>query len=161
MTEVKRATRTVRLYVGGDLDLVDEYNRLQEEAADPTSLAGADTARLDEVRALLAADEMPFRFQALGRRSLRKLLDDNPPRKDKPRDQVIGFNEDAATAALIRKCLLDPDLPEAALTELLDEDLTDGQYEKLSDAVWVLNRRTVDVPFSSTASTSPRNSAGG
>lgn len=161
MTEVKRATRTVTLYVGGDLDLVDEYNRLQEQAANPTSLGGADTTRLDEVRAELAAGTMTFRLQALGRRSLQKLLDGHPPRKDKNRDQLLGFNEDTATAALLRKCLVEPDLSDDKLTELLDEDLTDGQYEALSDAGWALNRRSVDVPLSWTASTPPRNSSGG
>lgn len=161
MTEVKRATRTVTLYVGGDLDLVDEYNRLAEEAANPTSLAGADTTRLEEVRAQIAEGMMTFRFQALGRRSLQKLLDAHPPRKDKQQDQLLGFNEDTATDALIRKCLVEPDLSEAALTELLEEDLTDGQYEKLSATAWALNRRSADVPLSLTASTPPRSSSGG
>jgi hypothetical protein len=155
---VKRATRTVRLYVGGDWDLVEEYNRLEGQAANPTSMAGADRTRLDELAAQLAADTMAFRFEALGRRSLRKLLDEHPPRDGKQRDQILGFDEDAATAAVIRRCLKEPDLAEKALDELLDEDLTDGQYERLSDAVWAINRRIIDLPLSLTASTPPRTS---
>jgi hypothetical protein len=161
MAEVKPATKTVKLYVGGDLDLVDEYDQLQAAAANPTSLAGPDTARLDEIRQELQAATMVFRFRALGRRRMQKLLDDNPPRKDKPRDQLHGFNEETATDALIRKCLIEPDLSDQAITDLLEDQLTDGQYEQLSDTVWALNRRAVDVPFSWNGSSSPRSSAAG
>jgi hypothetical protein len=159
MADVKRATRTVKLYVGGDWDLVDEYNRLEAEASNPTSLAGVDRTQLDELGARIAADTMAFQFRALGRRSLQKLKDEHPPRKDKPREVgTLGFNEDTATAELIRRCLVEPELSDAALTELLEEDLTDGQYEKLSGAVWQLNHRSVDIPLSLTASTLPRTS---
>jgi hypothetical protein len=147
MAEVKPATRTVRLYVGGDWDLVAEYNRLQAEQVNPTSLAGTDTTRLEEIRQEILADTMAFKFKGLGHRSLRKLKDEHPPRQGKPRDQINGFNEDAATDALIRKCLVEPDLSDTTLTELLDEQLTDGQYEELSTAVWQINHRAVDIPF--------------
>jgi hypothetical protein len=147
MAEVKPATRTVRLYVGGDWDLVAEYNRLLAEQVNPTSLAGTDTTRLEEIRQEILADTMAFKFRSLGHRSLRKLKDEHPPRQGKPRDQINGFNEDAATDSLIRKCLVEPDLSDAALTELLDEQLTDGQYEELSQAVWQINHRAVDIPF--------------
>lgn len=157
MDRVKKATRTVDLYVGGDWDLVAEFNRLEAAKANPTSLAGVDRTRLDEIASQIRDDTMSFRFEALGRRSLQKLLDGHPPREGKNRDQVYGFNEDTATAELIRRCLKDPDLPEKELDELLDEDLTEGQYEKLSDAVWSINRRSVDIPLSLTASTSPRS----
>ena len=157
MDRVKKATRTVTLYVGGDWDLVEEYHRLEADKLKPTSLAGPDRGRLDELAAAITAGTMAFRFEALGKRSLRKLLDEHPPRDDKDRDKILGFNEDTATAALLRRCLKDPDLPDKDLDELLDEDLTDGQYEELSDAVWAINRRTISVPLSLTASTARRS----
>lgn len=159
--QVKPATRSVKLYVGGDLDLVDEYDQLQAAQAAPKTLAGTDTARLEEVRAELAAATMTFRFQGLGRLSLQRLKDAHPPRSDKPRDQIHGFNEDAATAALIRKCMIEPELTDKALDQLLDEDLTDGQYEKLSETAWSVNHRTVDVPFSWNGSKPRRSTAAG
>lgn len=158
---VKPATRTVKLYVGGDLDLVDEYNRLEAEQANPTSLAGTEKARLEEIRQQILADTMEFKFRGLGHRPLQKILDEHPPRQGRNRDQVLGFNEDTATDALIRKCLVEPDLPDAALTELLDEDLSDGQYEQLSQTVWALNRRAVDVPFLLNGSSKAPSSAAG
>lgn len=160
--EVRKATRTVRLYVGGDWDAVDEFNQLEARKANPTSLAGMSTEdreRLDELAAQIRADTMTFKVRALGRRSFQKLLDEHPPREGKLRDQGLGFNEDAATAALIRRCLIEPDLAEKALDELLDEDLVDGQYQELSDAVWAINRRSVQIPLSLTAST-PHRSTG-
>jgi hypothetical protein len=153
--QVKKATRTVHLYVGGDWDLVDEYNRLDGTAA--KTLAGKDRTRLDDLAAQVAEDTMSFRFEALGRRSLQKLIDEHPPRDGKTRDQMLGFNEDTATAELVRRCLKDPDLPPKDLDELLDEELSDGQYEKLSDAVWSINRRSIDIPLSLTASTNHRS----
>lgn len=153
--QVRKATRTVQLYVGGDWDLVDEYNRLDQQAA--KTLAGKDRTRLDELAAQIAEDTMSFRFEALGRRKLRELLDKHPPREGKTRDQMLGFNEDTATAELVRRCLKDPDLLATELDELLDDDLTDGQYEELSTIVWAINRRTIDLPLSLTASTSHRS----
>jgi hypothetical protein len=155
---VKKATRTVWLYVGGDWDLVDEYNRLEAAAANPTSLAGSDRTRLDELGTQIAADTMAFKFVGLGSRSLQKLTDRHPAREGKV--DLLGrpenFNEDTATDELIRKCLVEPDLSDAALTELLEEDLTDGQFQKLVSAVWQLNRRAIDIPLSLTASTNHR-----
>ncbi len=154
-SQVKQSTRTVRLYVGGDWDLVEEYNRLQLAKSNPKTLAGTDTARLEEIRQEILADTMVFKFRGLGHRSLRKLKDEHPPRQGKPRDQVLGFNEDTATDALIHKCIVEPEMSDAALTELLEEDLSDGQYEELSTAVWQINNRTVDIPFSLNGSTGP------
>jgi hypothetical protein len=160
-SKVKPATRSVTVYVGGDWDLLDEYRRLQAEAERPTSLAGADRSRLAEIEAEVRADSVTFRFRALGRRALQKLIDDNPPRSGKSRDQMLGFNEDTATSVLIRKCLVEPELSDQAVTELIEDELTDGQYEQLSNAVWALNRRSADVPFSLTGSGSIPSSAAG
>lgn len=157
--QVKQSTRTVKLYVGGDWDLVDEYNRIQVEKANPNSLAGYDRAREEEIKAELAAGTMAFKFKGLGSRSLQKLKDEHPPRPNKPRDQSLGWNEDTTTDALLRKCLLEPDLSDAALTELFEEQLTGGQYQQLSDAVWALNHQAVDIPFSLNGSTGPPISA--
>ena len=153
--QVKPATRTVKLYVGGNWDLVDEYNRLLAAQANPTSLAGTDKARLEEIRRQILDDTMVFKFRSLGHRSLQKLKDEHPPRQGKNRDQVLGFNEDTATDALIHKCIVEPEMSGAALTELLEEDFSDGQYEELSTAVWQINNRTVDIPFSLNGSTGP------
>jgi hypothetical protein len=161
MAEVKPATRTVRLYVGGDWDLVAEYNRLQAEQANPTSLAGTDTTRLGEIRAELVAGTMVFKFKGLANRPLRKLKDEHPPRPGKPRDANLGWNEDTATDALIRKCLVEPDLSDTALTELLEEQLTSGQYEQLSNAVWQIVHQAVDIPFSLNGFTGPPTSEPG
>lgn len=156
-TQVRPATKTVKLYVGGDWDLVDEYQRLQAEAQNPTSLAGSDRTRLEKIEATFAADMMAFKFQSLGRRRMQKLIDEHPPRPNKKRDEFLGFNEDAATDALIRKCLVEPDLSEADLTELLEEQLSDGQYQTLAEAVFAINRRTADVPLSLPGSTNHRS----
>lgn len=145
---VKRASRSLQLYVGGDWDLVEEYARLEAERASPSSLAGVDRSRLDEVGRQIAAGTITFRLQALGRVALQRLMDRHPPRQDNKQDQALGFNEDTATDELLRKCIVEPTFSDTALTQLLEDDLSDGQYEQLSAAAWGVNRRAVPLPLS-------------
>lgn len=158
--QAKPATKSVTLYLGGDLDLLAEYDGLQTVDRH-ASLAGPDRGRIEEIEAQVRADSVKFRFQALGRRALQKLIDAHPPRQGKNRDQMVGFNQDTATDELVRKCLVEPALSDQAITELIEDQLTDGQYEELANTVWQLNRRSVDVPFSLNGSAGTRSSAAG
>jgi hypothetical protein len=105
--QVKKATRVVQLYVGGDWDLVDEYNRLDGTAA-KTSQArtgpGSTSWRPDRRghHVLPVRGAGPAQPAEADRRA-------PAPRRQTSRPEP-GFNEDTATAELIRRCLKDPDL---------------------------------------------------
>jgi hypothetical protein len=122
------------------------------------TLAGKDRARLDE----LGADPRPIRCrsasEALGRRSLQKLIDEHPPREGKPATRSLGFNEDTATAELIRRCLVDPDLSDEGPRRAARRGPVGRPVRGSSPtAVWSINRRSIDIPLSLTASTSRRS----
>lgn len=158
--------RTVAVCLAGDL--VAQYEDLQRRlptAAAEDSLASpavAVRAQLRELQAQMAGHTVTFRLRALPRRQFRELMAAHPPRRDEQgqRDQqdYLGVNHDTFFDALIRQSLVEPVLDEQTLTLLLEQRLTDRQYEDLTDAVWLVNRSKVDVPFSPAASPSPTSS---
>lgn len=149
-------------------DLVAEHEALSRQlhtAQDTDSLAspaGAVRAQMRELAERMAAATVEFRFRALPRRRFRELVAAHPPRRDDngqllTRD-YLGVNYEEFFDALIRQSLVAPELDADTLTLLLDEKLTDRQFEDLTDACWNLNRSKVDVPFSPAASPSPTSS---
>lgn len=159
----KLPERTVPVCLAGDL--VAEHEHLQRQlsgAIVEDSLASPATAIQAQLRDLveqMAEHTVEFRFRALPRRRFRDLMAAHPPRKDGDGNPVgrdsLGVHYESFFDALIRECLVEPKLDEADLTLLLDERLTDAQYEQLTDVVWLLNRAPVSIPFSPAASPSP------
>lgn len=166
LDQAKLAERTLALYVGGDRDLAARYQELDRQlvtAADqpPDSLAAgsprrAIEAEMAEIQAEMAEDTIELRLRAVRRKAFRALAEQHPPRKDPDgethRFDKLGFNADAMPDPLIRASIVAPELTEEQLTHLLDEVLTDAQYDELFLACYGLNRGVVDVPFSSAAS---------
>jgi hypothetical protein len=156
-----------------DPDLVGEYEQLlerrdQAKEAARDSLAGGNVVELDdEIADLLEqmqAATITLVLQALPRPKFRALIDEHPPRKDDggklthPED-AIGVNASTFFEALVRVSVVEPVLDEETLTLLIDERLDDRQWQDLTDAVWNLNRTSVNVPFSSAALPSRRTSS--
>lgn len=157
-----------------NLDLQGEFEdaerQLQATQLRPReSLAdGGDTAeiaaRIEALREQMQASTVPFRLRALTRPAWRALLAAHPPRKDDEgqvddRDKNIGVDTDTFFEALIRSSVVAPELDEEDWRTLLDERLTDRQFDELANAAWALNRKDVDVPFSFAASRLLRNSS--
>lgn len=153
-------------------DLVAEYEQLVEmrdaaKQAGATSMAGPDTAGIDEqiadVQKRMAAATVTLRLRALGRRRWRELRDEHPPRKDDegnvlPAD-ILGVNYESFFNALLRESIVEPTLDDETLDLLLDERLTDRQWNDLTDVAWNLNEARISVPFSPAASPSRRSTA--
>jgi hypothetical protein len=147
-------------------DLVAEHERLNREldksANRPrTSLAdGGETNRLaEQIRALEADMEestVEFKMRAMPRPTWKAFVAAHPPRKNgdevDERDAYVGLNAETFFPAIIRRCTISPELPDDVWTLLLDEKLTDRQFDNLANAAWALNRGEVDVPFSRAAS---------
>lgn len=152
-------------------DLQAEWERLEqelrdEEEAEPATLAKAVSKRSKElaveIRALeeqMKAATLTVTLRAMERAPWKELLSAHPPRKDVPTDWGMGYNPETMFDDLIGKTLVDPVLDEERLGKLLD-GLTAGQYDKLSDAAWKLNKSDVSVPFSPTASRIAASSGG-
>lgn len=165
----KLPERTVQICLRGDLAAEHEALERQLELAEKqaiNSLAGNGAADLaEQIEALqdqMQASTYPFRFRALPRPQFRQLVNAHPPRRNEQNeiveeDQFILVNSETFFDAMIRACLVDPELDEQGWADLA-ESLTDHQYSELSNAAWGINRREVDVPFSLAASRMRRGS---
>lgn len=162
LASAKLPEKTVLICLRGDLAAEHEQAERDLEQAQRTafdSLEGSGAGEIAErVRAL--EDEMreashPFRLRALPRPVWRALVAAHPPRRGEdneivPEDRML-VNSETFFDALVRACLVDPELGDEEWAELAGK-LTDRQFDDLSDAAWGLNRREVDVPFSRAAS---------
>jgi hypothetical protein len=157
-----------------DPDLVDEYERLVEAKASATardadSLAGGQAVeiqhQIDDLLEAMEAATLTLVLQALPRREYRALVDKHPIPRDGDgkalhrRDENTGVDYDAFFSELARRSIVEPELDAATVDLLLDERLSDGQWDELTTKCTLLNRSTVDVPFSPAGSTSRRRSA--
>lgn len=168
--------RTAEFRVCMDPDLIAEHEDLLEQRAEAKlraedSLAGGGTAELDErIAAVLAQIEeatIVLVLKALPRPKFRALKDQHPPRKDADdnpapehtSDWRLGVNIDTFFDPLVRAELVSPVLDEETLTMLIEERLTDGQWDALTTTAWNLNLEKVDVPFSPAVSPNRRSSS--
>lgn len=156
---------TVSVCLAGDL--VGEWEALAEQLAQipaGDSMAGSGAGpireRMNELCGQMLEQTVEFTLTALPRRLFRELKAAHPPRRDAegklldPRDG-LGVNYDTFMDALVRAAIVEPKLDDETLTLLLDERLTDRQYEDLTDVAWNLNRQTVSIPFLQAVSPSP------
>lgn len=164
--------RTVPICLRGDLTA--EFEELERQLADAqrtsaasmedTATAGGIAERMEELRQEMKAHTYPFRLRAMTRPAWRAFIADHPPRKDDEtgeldeRDRYVGINSETFYPALVRTSVVDPVMTDDEWRLLLDEALTDRQFDALSNAAWELNRRDVDVPFSLAASRMIRSS---
>lgn len=158
-------TKSITVCMHADLqaEYEDLERELQEELAKPRdSLAAGGNAReiserLQQLEERMREHTVAFHFRALPRPKWKALLAGHPPRKAEgggldERDKYIGVNTETFFEAMIRACCTEPELSEDVWRLLLDERLTDRQFDDLSNAAWALNRSDVDVPFSRAAS---------
>lgn len=169
--------KTVRVWLGADMDLVEQYEAAErelEEAQKPAdSLAGngptADIqARLDVLRARLGELALDFRLRGMDDKRWQRLVAEHPPRKMEdgsvdPRDRP-GWNAETFPPALVRAATVSPELDDEDWLVLLGDEETEGrltgaQVDELAAVAFNLSKAPVDVPFSSAASPS-RSSSG-
>ena len=170
LAEAALPETTVQICLRGDLVAEHELAERELEKAlvrAVDSLAGNGAAeiaeRIEGLEEQMREHTYDFRLRALRRPQWRALVEAHPPRRGEdneilPQDRML-VNSETFFDAMIRACLVDPDLSDEEWRQLNDA-LTDKQYDQLSDAAWALNRREVDVPFSLAASRMRRTSAG-
>lgn len=138
-------------------ELERELQRAEDERkAGGGSLASGSASRvtagqIDAIRAEMLEATMVFQLRALPRRKFRALQAEFPPRDGNAIDNLNGVNIEDAAEAMVRRCLIDPELDDADWAAL-DELLSDGQFNQLAAAAWAINSKDVEVPFSRTAS---------
>lgn len=167
------AQRSIALCLRGDL--VSEYEDLdrQREEAGKTdtgdslasgSAAATIVAQMDALREQMKAGTITVVLRAMNRKAFRKLCTLHPVRRDEDgtpnrEDVGLGVNTETLWDPLIRASWSTPVIDKARMTKLLDEVLSDRQYQVLASVAWEVNRDDVDVPFSYAASRSRRPSS--
>lgn len=139
--------------------------------AEGQRLAEAMLALQDQMR----SSTVMFRLRALAPKRWQELTAEHPPRKGDDgkvhEEDQTGVNMATFFEPLLRESVVDPVLDDDDWVLLYGRDepdpndpdaghhgLSDAQFDLLSGAAWSLNRRVVDVPFSSAASRILRNS---
>lgn len=164
----RRKPRTLTYRVCVDPDLVREYeaavaeqNAAKSGPRDSLAAGGVPDGleqRIADLLAQVEANTIPLTFKALPRPEFRALRDGHPPKKDADGnfarlvDARLGIDADGFAEPLVRASLVSPELDDEDLTALIDEVLTDGQWDDLFTKLWNLNEEKVDVPFSPAAS---------
>jgi len=164
LDQARPVERTVPLCLRGDLvaefeALERELDKAQAKASDSLAGSGASgiAARMEALREQMTDSTVDFRLRGLPRPKYRALTAAHPPRqladgKVHPEDEGEGLNQATFWDALVRACIVGPELTEAQQTRLLEEVLSDRQFEQLGVAALACCRGTVDVPFSFAAS---------
>lgn len=170
-------TRTHRVWLGADLDLVDEYEAAVESLEDAKkpgdSLAGRGSVadaqqRVDDLRARLDEFAVDFKLRGLDDLHWSRLLDQHQPRADtdgkvNEDDAGFGYNMETFPPALVRAATVDPVMDDDDWQALLGDEntiglITSNQLQKLFGVAFRLTRHPVDIPFSSAASQPTRSS---
>lgn len=167
-------TKTVPVWIGAPMDLVEEYEQACKDAEDAgqpadslagTAGGGEHQMRLLDLRRQLDEFVVFFTLRGLDDKRYQRLKDAHPPRQlgeeVHPRDR-FGFNYETMPAALVRACTVAPDLDDGDWLALFGDDDTEGsltgaQVDALGGVAVRLCTRDVDVPFWSAAS--PTNPA--
>jgi len=172
LAEAKLPERTVEICLRADLVAEhEEAERDLEQAqkSTSTSLAGNGTGalveRIDALEAEMRDSSYTFVLRAVTRPRWRALIAGHPPRKDadgetNKDDAQWGFNLETFYPAIVRACLVDPELTDEEFTELVDEKLTDAQFSELVTVAFRLNAGSIDIPFSLAASRARRATSG-
>jgi hypothetical protein len=164
LAQAKPAERTIRLCLRGDLqaqwEQLDRDRAKAQGAASGDSLAGSPAVaiarQMETLRDEMEASTIVFTVRALTRKQFQGLKAAHPGRRDQKGDIVEDdrdqdVNTQTFWEPLIRACTVEPELDESQWRRLLDDVLSDQQYEALATAALVVCRGTVDIPFSRAA----------
>jgi hypothetical protein len=164
LAAAKLPEKTVPVCLRGDLAAeheAAERDLKQAERRNGDSLAGSGVGdlvdRIEELESQMAENQYLFRFRAMPRPEFRAIVAAHPPRRDPGTNDIVDadrfllVNAETFFDALIRRCLVDPQLTDDEWVRTVST-LTDHQYNELGSAAWDLNRAEVDIPFSLAAS---------
>ena len=158
----KRPERTIELCLRADLvaELEDAQRQLvAERDRERSSLSDGGQAeelraKVDRIKAEAADHTVVFRFRAMNHYEIQALIRDLPPRDGVPSDKSLGFNSDALTWHLFRRCCYEPELSDddtAALIGPVDEVgngvLSPSQWKRLDETLDSLHFAARDIPF--------------
>jgi hypothetical protein len=150
-----------------EAELEDAYSA--EQARDPDKPSGRRLA--EEPRSVQIAKQMAdliadnaesfyeLVFEQARRHDWLQIRTAHPPRDGNVNDGGL-FNHETFPPEAIRLCLVDPE-PTDETMEFLEENLSNGEWERLSVTVWMLNEGSREAPKSRLASSILNGSGAG
>ena len=170
MASQKNGRRRVTARVCFSPDIDAQYRQMEaeleeaysaEQSRDPDKpdttrrLAGEPKlVKIAKAMAELIADNAASFYELVFEQSRRhdwlQLRTAHPPRDGNANDGGM-FNSDTFGPASIEACMVDPE-PSAETMKFLEENLSNGEWERLTLTVWALNEGTREAPKSQLAS---------
>ncbi|GAA0403098.1 hypothetical protein GCM10009530_63860 [Microbispora corallina] len=154
--KIQRPERAFRLCLRADLQSQwEETERLLKlaERESTNSLAGNTKKVRDLAKQCRALEQemetatVTLLLRGISSKKFSDLLAAHPARKG----QDEAFNAETFGVALLAASAATPEMNEEQAGRLVDS-ITSGQWNDLFNTCWLLNRSSVDVPFSRTAS---------
>lgn len=165
LAKARLAEKTVRVCLRGDLaaefesleqqlkaaieDERREDTRPRRSGQKPESVRLAE--RQEKVREQMADEMLTLTVRALPQHRWREIVAKHPPREDHDGDRALGVNLQPFAAEVMPLCIVDPELDDEDW-ERLNDVISSGDFDRIFDAVWSVNRSGVDLPKSLTAS---------
>ena len=158
LAAAKLPERSVELCLRADLvatmqdlgrQLVEAHRDGESDALDGGP-ARPIAEQIEAVRHDMLQHTIALTLRALPRRAWTALVAEHPPREGNDGDKALGMNQEAFFADMLRASVAAPALDDDDWARL-DEVLSDGQWQALTNAAWAVNARDVDVPFSRAA----------
>jgi len=160
--EAQPAERSMQLCLRPDLaarfdELSTKFAEADQRRSNSLAGSGGDAVtiaqQMEELREEMATKTVTVVMRAMPQPAFQRLTKMHPPRRDDAGnidpDDADGPGVNMATfwRALIRACWALPVVSKDRMTKLLDEKLTDRQFEQLANLAWAVNRGDVDIPF--------------
>lgn len=150
----KLPEKSVEVCLRGDLQA--EYEGLERDlkrakAASVGTLAGSneDAKAIEELmaglREQMRESTYVFTLRALPKKKWSDLHAQHGPR-DEDRSNRLDYHGDDFPLAAVQACCIDPVMSVKEVEELCDEVLTQGQWDSLFIAAFLLNKGDVEVP---------------
>jgi len=156
-------TRTVELCLAGELqaeweELDRKRTRLLQASPGDSLIGGAGSEelrkvekRMEDLRKRMEKATVTFKIRGLPKRRWSDLCAQHPPRKE---DTEAGrdYNAETLPVAALAECCVEPKMTREQAERLIDEVLTQAQWDELWFAVLRANNFKIDVPKSVSSS---------
>lgn len=162
LAAAKLPERSLQVCLRGDL--AAEFDDLERKLRDARNAETSGRKRvgtkseslqyveqIEAVRAQMAAEMVDVRIRALPRNEWVALCKEHPPREDNDGDRAMGGNLETLMPVAIRRCIVEPEMDDADW-EQFQAVLSSGDFDRLLNVTFDVNRSGVDVPKSRLAS---------
>jgi hypothetical protein len=137
LASARRPELTVALCLRGDL--IAQIQDLERQLDGATK-----NKKVQSLQKEMQDATVVLRLRGLSNPEWHKLVAEHEPRDGNSGDKAFGFNVETFFPALIKACLQDR-VSDEQWTQLQDT-LSSGQFEELSNAAVAVSRRKVNVP---------------